>query len=925
MEEKKYKKTKKVTGIVLASVLFAATIVGAGFGFASGVEEFGGIDTSYNDYAQIEADVKFEDGESDIRDAAKSITNTLTFLGMQNATVRTIGDSKIVINNPITSYTSSDLNIMNNTEDHFDLMGYNSNSNYFNEIGTLLIPLFFDGTLDIRDAEGDAAFVNVSDDGGHDYQFVGGVEEGGTFGVEQETPEGSSISTTSRYDEIPFVENFFEGATLKHENGYPVIELQIAKEGNNGDGYINMFKELDRYIDSTASSENPTTYVFWFNYELTYQLVDKLDPEFDGDLYTYVTSNSNLRPLYVTANNTSIMSSKYSDTVEIKGAFTERQAKYFVNKINNSQTFTYSNIQLEVIINLQTKIMLIVLASLLLLIILVVIFSFVAYFGLLGMITSAIFVLSTMTTTLILSSTGILITGLGLVALGVTMLVTALLMLQSLNIYKNNNEDKFLSVNKVASDKLHAIHGTLFLPIVSVVLMLYVAGLLLSTALAVSLYLVVIGSVIAYLFTSVLLIPILYVLDLLLEWTRTNEESKWTFISGVNKEFTPKSNVEVKDRSKLGLIIAAIMVVVSVVMGGTLLATTGSAFNTNAYGTWNYTYLVQATNTEAWLDLQSEGEMSAPYGAEFLIDYYESTEANADKVEKAFEDSGVNVTSIETIRIDKVEEKEEELMLFGSMGYQINSNDKINSAEVDEINTTLSTIEIQLTEDVSNTAENNPKTTFEISERMSWTGTEAIKVSDYTNGSLFKDGLLALLVMIFVVGLILLFVGNWGVALASLISSFIEMVLIISPFIILFIPVSSIIVFPMVLIFVMSLRNKTIITKQAKKDEIDNGKWERAANNNKWTTPIFASMLLVLELMLFGIYNWVLVIPMLIITIVAPIVVYFIEIFVFTPLASKFDKIRNERKEAQLKRDIESANNKKDGEIKEEYIEGVNM
>lgn len=934
MSEKRYTKTKKVTGILLASVLFATTIVGAGFGFAKSSTENSGLDTNYNDYVQIEADVNFNDKDSNIKDAANSISETLSFLGMQNSSVRTIGDSRIVINNPISSYTYHDLNIMNNNEDHFDLMSASSNSNYLEEIGTLLIPLFFDGTLDIRDAEGDAAFVNNDV---NDYQFVGGVENGGTFGVEstEGTEETYLTNNSSRGLELDmsdyYVENFFEGAELKHKNGYPVIELQIAKEGNNGDGYINMFKELDAYIDSTESSDNPTTYVFWFNYQLTFDLVSLLDSEFDGDLYTYANSHSNLRPLYVTANNTSIMSSKYSDTVEITGSFSEREAQYFVNKINNSQSFTYSNVNFEVVINLQTKIMLFVMISLLLLLILVVIFTFVGYFGLLGMVASGVFVISTMVTTLILTSSGILITGLGLLSLGVVMVTTALLMLQVLRIYKNNNEDKFLSINKVANDKLHEMHGTLFLPLVVVVLLLYVAGLLLSTTLAISLYLVVIGATVSYILASVLLFPTLYVLDILLGWTRTEEESKWTFISGVNKEYTVNNEgKEVKDRSVVGIIIAAVMIVLSVITGGVLYATTGSAFNTNGYGQLSYSYVVEATESVAWLTLEEMSQLSEdpmnPYGYEFAQVHYESMEKYENEVEKAFEDNGIKVSSVETIRVDKVEiNSDEEIELMGSFGYQVYSSDKLNSDNVKSINDSLNLIGgdegIKLNEESSYSS----YTHIKVSERMSWNGKESFKVIDYTNGFMFIRSIYALLAMILVIGLILLFVANWGVSIATMISSLMEMALIISPLVLFYIPISTLVIIPVILLFVVSLRNKVIIYKQANKQEIEKGKWENASKDNRWTTPIFAAVLLVFELLLFGTYGWLIVLPMVIFTIVAPFIIFFIEQFVFVNLASKFDKIRNSRKEAQLQKDINRAKNNDDGEIREEYIEGVNM
>ncbi len=129
MKNEKNNKAKKIAGITLSSVLLAATLVGAGFGISDSVQNNGGVDTNYNDFVQIEANVSMEKDGVDIKDSAKSIEDTLDFLGMQNAYVRTMGDSKIIINNPIESYSYDEFNIMNNVEDHMGIMSYESNQN----------------------------------------------------------------------------------------------------------------------------------------------------------------------------------------------------------------------------------------------------------------------------------------------------------------------------------------------------------------------------------------------------------------------------------------------------------------------------------------------------------------------------------------------------------------------------------------------------------------------------------------------------------------------------------------------------------------------------------------------------------------------------------------------------------------------------
>lgn len=940
MKNEKYTKTKKIAGIGLSSVLLAATLVGAGFGIANSVENMGGVDTNYNDFVQIEADVNFLNRNADIKDAAKSIDDTLDFLGMQNATIRTMGDSKIIINNPIETYTYKEFNIMNSTEDHLDLMNDTANKNYFNEISTLMIPLFFDGTLDVRDIEGDVAFAESEINGSSTWQFVGGVEDGGTFGVETDTETGSETGseTASLSIEDSYVENFFEYAELKHSSGSPVIELHL-KEGHNGTyEYVNMFKEFDSYIDATANSTNPTRYVFWFNYDLTYDLVQLVDSEglsTAGSLYDYVTSNGTLRPLYVTSGTTSVMSSIYSDTVELTGSFSEQQAEYFVNRINNSSRFQYSNIDFEVIINLQTKIMLIVFGSILLLLILVVIFTFVAYFGLLGMIASAIFLLTNLTMIMIISSTGILITGLGLVALGMIISSSAIMIFVTVNTYKNNNEDKFLTVNKVGADKLKEIHSLIFVPMVASVLIFYVSGLIVTTLIAIPLYLIVIGLVLSYLFVSMFLIPLLYGLDSLLSWTRFEYTKKWDFFIGFNNSFTngASSNNDAtvdhsgnQKKSLISTLVAVGILALSVIVGGTLYGTTGSALNSTTYGTENYSYVVQATADKAWMNLEKDNSpVSEDRGVDMRHTYYEETKKVTSDVESVFEDNGIKVSSINVIRVDEVEldTTTNEHTLYGSFGFEIYSKNAMNVKNANGIQSDLSDMAaIQLTPD---DAVLDTKTQFELSERMSWNGEESIKMINYKDNTTLISGVYALLVMSLVLAIILLFVGNWGIALASLITTLLEIVLIVSPLVIFYIPISVISVFTILLLAGVSFSIKTIITKKAKSDEIETDKWERAANRNKYSMFIFSAFLLFFELLLIGIYAFIALLPMIIVTILAPFAIYLTQQYVFPTIASTLDSRRGKTSKRQLEKDIEDSKDPKDGLPREEYIEGVNM
>ncbi len=927
MENKKeISKTKKVSGVVLSSVLFAAISVGAGFGLANSIENIAGVDTNYNDYVQIEANVRIEDPSKDIDDAAKSVSDTLNFLGMQNAYVRTLGNEKIIINNPISSYNNDDTPILNDIDDHFKAMSSTDNKSYLDEIMNLAVPLFFDGTLDIRDAEGDAAFV-YDESSIEGWSFTGTEEGGeGVFGVAPETtPEGEMRS--GFLDDYIAPTNFFEEAKLNHYNGMPIIELKIARKGNNSDQYLNMFKEFDQFIDKTGQE-----YVVWFNYELTYGIITILDSEglsSSESLYDYVSQKPALRPLYLTRSNRSVMSSKYSDTVEFSGDFTESQAKYFVNKINNSNSYSYTDIEVSVIINLQTKIMLAVLALILLLIILGVIFSFVAYFGLLGLLASAVFTLITMTMVIILSAIGILITGLGLISLGVVIVSAAMMLYSIIDIYKKDNEDKFISVSKVAAAKLSAIQKKLFLPLVTTILLFYGAGLILPMLIAVPLYLIVIGMVVSYVFSMILLLPMVYVTDIAIKFTRVDILSKWDMVVGFNGLNVNINNFGVesdKNKSFIGVIVTFVLLAIAIIVGGTLYGTTGSSVNSNMFGTQNYIYNVKVLQETAKLTLTTDSDFSAEtyiYGAEQANDVYKNTSNNEAFIEEQFESNGIKVSKIDTVRFDEVVRTDidgrEKTIAVGSFGYQIYSKNELTNEKVESINSTISK-EIKITDE---TGKNT--TGFVIEKGMSWDGKQSTKIINYTDNQTLIKAIYALLIMSLITTFILLFVGNFGVAVAGLLSTLMESALLLSPIVIFYVPFSTIALLPVILLAGLSFRNKIVISKVAKEDEVNNGRWNRAAKNQQLSLPILSGALLGLELLLFGTYAFWSVVPMIIVTVLAPLSIYLTQQLVFPYFAELLGNRTDGKNKKKLEKDIELSKDKSNGEIREEYIEGVNM
>ncbi len=923
MEKKSINKIKKIIGLVLISTLFLVITIGSVFGFEKATKNNGGIDTSYNDYVKIQTNVESFNNGKDINDAAEAISSTLEFLGLQNAVVKIVGDDGIIITNPISSYSYEEFNWNNNLDDHFDLIDTSSNSSYLKEVGSLIISLLFNGTLDFRDTEGEALII--------DSESIEGYEINSSFGVEIEETETETSSTYSGDSVILDPVNFYDDAYITHSNGYPIINLQISKKGKNGDDFINLFKDLDNMLKSSDSTMD-YTYVVWFDYERTYQLIETLDPEglsSSESLYSYVSANPNLRPLYVTSSSETLLSSKYSDVLEFSGNFTEQQSKYFVNKINNSNSFKFSSdINVVVVTNLSTKIMLAVLAIILIVIILIVIFSFVSYFGLLGLISSSVFLLTSMIITLLYASTGILITGMGLVSLGIIICSAALISLIITNMYLKNNEDKYLSVNSVAIIKLKSIQSALFLPLVSTILLFYISGLVLTTLVVIPLYLVVIGLVISYIFGMVVLLPIIYIFDLLTKFTRDEQNKKWDLLVG----FTSNNTSEVEEvidggkslkvKSIIGVIITLIVLGLTAGIGGTLYAKTGSAINSNSFGNESYAYLVDSTSLSSDMYLSSEvpEEIGISGWDSTMSEYfYNATNSKIKDVESAFENNNIRVSNIQVIRNDEFNINNSTLM--GSYGFEIYSKDELTTEKANLINDELDLIEVNLTEEINR----NTTTDFEIIEGMSWNGTYSSKIISYTNSSSLIDGFYALLIMIALTTFIMLFVGNIGISIATLISTLFESILLISPLIIFYIPFSSILLFPILLLAGLSFRTKIIIARQAKQSEVTTGRWERAAKKHQFAMPIFSSLLLFFELFLFGTLATSIVISLLIVTILAPLSIYLIQQFIFPLLAKSLGDRREGKVKLKLKSDIERTKNKNKDEIMEEYIEGINM
>ncbi len=920
MEQEKNKKFRKITGGISAGIILAATLVGAGFGYSKNVENINGLDPKYDDVLRVQADVQLSKGGT-LEGAADSIQDTLDFLGRQDTYIRTMGDDRLVIDIPINAYYDVD-----GEESNLEMMNDTSNNTYYKtQAENLIIALLFNGTLDFRGIDGSEAFLL------DDYNTWYFNESAMTASID--TGTGSESGTSKDIDWEVDAKDFYEEATLTHYNGAPVIQIQLSEKGNDSNEYINAFKDFNQWIKSNQSTG--VTYVAWFNYELVADILEELGLGTNPYEYIVSSGNQSLRPLYLTASNQELMTSKFDDKIEITGNFTESQAKYFVNKLNSSIYYSYSNIETSLIVNAKSKIALTVIGILFIVFIIVVIFLMVAYFGLLGLISASVFTLTNLAFAAVFVSSGMLITGLGIMSLIVVAAISAFITYFITNTYISNNNDKYISSTNIAGKKFMKLNSILLTPIISAVIIFYLSGLLLTTMIAVPLYLVVIGLVLSYAFGILLLFPIIYIFDLVTQFTKDEIEGKYDLLTGINwsADFSlGAESTNTKKKSYTVMIIAAVALILSGIVGGTLFFTTGSPVNTNFYNNESYIYKVMPTEgVEVYLDTTPPSVTASTVTADFSSDIFEITNDTTSEVKKAFKDAGVKVYDVSVIRNDKLfindtvsddETIDAQTYMVSEFGMQVYSKTELDASKIDSINTNLSTIET--TFDIESTIGSDAAiTSWELVEGYSWTGTESLRAFNYTENFMFKQVVFTLIVVVLVTALILLFVGNWGVSLASIATSILEMILAFSPIIILFLPYNYLVAFPLILMAVISSVAKIIITKKAKTDEINDGKWQRAAKDQSLLGPILAGVMLVVEILLIGIYGWIVILPMIVITALYAIAIYFIQQFVFTNLGEVLGGYRDKVKENKLNEDIRRSKDK--DELSEEFIEGVNM
>ncbi len=895
------KKILKLTAFLISGFLAVVIFIASGFAFASSVKNSGPADNSLNPTIEVNARLDLNDGV-EINDAAKSINSTIDFLGINNASVETIDDDMVKFELPISAYNDSSDSLLNT------MQNVSTNHLYQVEVEQILLSTLFTGNIEFRTTSGEEIFTKNND---------------GEIIFNEPTPSDGGETSESRFidlSEISEPVDLFTGSYVSSINGEPVINLNVKSETT-----LNKIKEWNNWFN-TSDSET-STYVAWIEYDFVDKAASLIDNSYTygSGLYenfikdkSYSEIPNWIKPFYITTSTQAPLKNKYESKVQLIGSgnLTTKSANYFSNKINNYDLFTVKSInKIDFLMNEKSIIILIVLASILLIIILIAIFLFSWYFGLLGFIGSLVYLSTMAIIGLIVSTIGITITGIALIVLIISTIISASFFYKALSMYKNDNEDKFMNHWKRFKTKFVSFNGTMFPVAVTFILVSYLSTFFITTILSTTIYLLIIVIVMSYLLSSLILIPLLFGMDYLLNFTFDDINSKWNIVSGVggnifnSEKFAIEFNLE-KNKAFILTISTIIVGILSILVSGILFATTGNALNSNLYGTRDYEYSVVITDENERIDMSLDisGETSANPGIYDIQTKRNELDDNINPIKDAFKDEGVKVKSIDIVRNDYIEVKSTNIELFSSFGLNIYSNRSMNEEQFNEINETLEPMGYKIAEDKSITGNND-----NFSER----------VINYTNNKSITWIMITIILFILFVGLIMLLFAGWGISLSSMISTLIESTLTIAPIFALFIPYSTLILIPTLIMLFLSSMIKTSIIQRERKIIDKNKSWINASKANALLLPIIGTLMALLSFLLIPIHGVVVSILIILMTVWVTIITSVANLFVFPYYSKILGDFRNRINDNKKKDDIRNAG--RDGEPTEEFVDGVNM
>ncbi len=890
----------RMLSFFISVILTVATLVAAGFGFASSVQNKGSIDNVINPTLSISSKVKLGKN-TNISDVAKSISSTLDFLGKNNTNVYTIGNESIKVELPISSYGTSEKLIDSMTN-------INSNSEYQKNLEEVIVSTFLSGNLDLRTTKGDELFAK---------------NYNGYYEFQEPKPADPSGDKSLDFSDVDWAPELFDKSKVAMKNGVSEIDVKIK------DKNINQFKKWNNWFNGNAGSEN-SQYVVWIEYDLLDKIASSIDSDYKHETGLYATYIQGkeyseiprwIKPFYISDSKSAPMKNIYSNKLVIKNNkyLDSNKAKYFSKVINNSNSYSFENMSFDFSMNKKSSVMLIVLAIVLLLFILGIIFTFLWYFGLLGLIGSMIYLLTMTFLALLLSSFGIIITGIGLLTMIVSSVISAIFFYLVLKVYKNNNEDKFMTYFKRFSNKFTAFNKITFAPTISFILIIYFSTLLISSLMASILFILIIGVTLSYLMSIIILFPIILGFDFLTRFTfeeKTNKTNKWNLIIGFDKKINnEKSLIKVNNIEKKTLVISIVAVltaVFTILLSSILFITTGSSNNSNLYGTRNYEYSVVLSDETKQILMTSDNPAENP-DTNVMNLKNEFNEYNTKKgdIKSAFENSGIKVNSMETIRNDYLKSKEinsnDNFELYSSFGTNIYSSEAMSLESLDEINVKLNSLGYKVIVSNSLIDENG----------------NVEKLVNHTNNDSLIKSILSILIIIALASFIALLLGGWGISLSTLISILMESIFIISPLFIIFTPYTVFIWIPIIIMLSLSVLLKISTFQKVKNDENKENSWLRNSKSGTVLLLIIGVIMAIISLLLIPLYGVAVSMSLFVVSIWSPFVIFIIQRIIFPYFANLLGDFRNKIKSNKIKDDVRRAKN--NDEVSEEFIEGINM
>ena len=355
----------KISTFILTGILFISIFIGSVFGLKSAIVNKGEIDESYNQKVSIQANVKIKNSDKNINDASNSLFQTLKFLGLDNSEIKSFGNETLQVIIPISSF----LDDGKPSTDY--IYKIENNISYTTEIEALEIALFFNGVLDFRTTDGVSIFITD--------------EKGMTIfnedGVKPPDPDNHS----NRRKDIDAPIEMFGKASLKHTNGSSYIRLDYKDASTSTiDQYKIAFDDWLTYVNGGETLD----YAVWFEYDKLEEIAKKIDSSYDSQTGLYnsyvsdgLTENEVwLKPFFVSEGTTPPIGNQYENYISLKNEqgknwINEKTGSYFVNKINNSGNYHYSNINVS--LNLKTSKGVILIVIMAIFILLIVIKSFI--------------------------------------------------------------------------------------------------------------------------------------------------------------------------------------------------------------------------------------------------------------------------------------------------------------------------------------------------------------------------------------------------------------------------------------------------------------------------------------------------------------------------------------------------------------------